>query len=103
MKNLLALVVVASCWSLVFAIEEVKEEDLRFSHYVTFDIEIGEEPAGQLKFGLYGRIVPKTAANFYHLAKGDKEVQGQARTFAGSTFHRVIKQFMIQGGDITKG
>lgn len=74
-----------------------------FSHYVTFDMDIGDKPAGQLKFGLYGRIVPKTALNFFHLAVGDKEVQGAKRTYSGSVFHRVIKNFMIQGGDITKG
>lgn len=81
----------------------LSERDLEFTHYVTFDISVGDEDAGQLKFGLYGRVVPKTVENFYQLSKGTTEVQGAKRAYAGSIFHRVIKQFMIQGGDITKG
>lgn len=75
--------------------------DLTFTHYVTFDISIGGESAGELKFGLYGNVVPKTANNFFQLAKGI-EVAGVHRTYQGSIFHRIIKDFMIQGGDITQ-
>ena len=75
--------------------------DTTFTHHVTFDISIGGEPAGQLKFGLYGKVVPKTANNFYQLAKGTS-VNGTPRSYTDSIFHRVIKDFMLQGGDITK-
>jgi len=66
---------------------------------VWFDITIGDEPAGRIEIGVFGKTVPKTAKNFIELAK--KTVVGEG--YKGSQFHRVIKDFMIQGGDFTKG
>jgi peptidylprolyl isomerase len=69
-----------------------------------FDIEIDGVSAGRIVFKLYDEVVPKTAANFRALALGHEFRPGNAKEgYAGSSFHRVIPQFMLQGGDFTKG
>jgi len=65
---------------------------------VYFDISIDGSPTThRIEFQLFDDVVPKTAKNFRTLAT---EQIGSG--YKGSSFHRVIPQFMLQGGDFTR-
>jgi peptidylprolyl isomerase len=72
---------------------------------VFFDMSIGGASAGRITFELYSDVVPKTAENFRALCTGEKGMgkSGKPLHFKGSAFHRVIPEFMCQGGDFTAG
>lgn len=73
-----------------------KKIDIAVTDKVEFDIDIGNEYAGKITLGLFGKIVPKTVRNFLTFAGNGFN----GKKYEGSSFHRVIKDFMIQGGDI---
>lgn len=52
---------------------------------------------------MFGNTVPKTVENFVTLCEGNLEDNGMKLAFKGSKFHRIIPNFMIQGGDFTRG
>ncbi|MCW5249640.1 MULTISPECIES: peptidylprolyl isomerase [unclassified Streptomyces] len=66
--------------------------------HVFFDIDIDGQDAGRIVFELFEDVTPKTARNFIELATGE-----HGFGYKGSPFHRVIPQFMLQGGDFTHG
>jgi len=66
---------------------------------VFFDIAVGGKEIGRLKMELFRDICPKTAENFRQFCTGEYKKDGVPIGYKGCTFHRVIKDFMIQGGD----
>merc|ERR1712020_678772 len=74
--------------------------DPRISSVAFVTVSIGgRDETEDIIIGLYGNVVPRTARNFYELCRGDN----QGLSLVGSPFHRVVPDFMIQGGDFTRG
>eukprot|EP00656_Telonema_subtile_P050641 TRINITY_DN6612_c0_g1_i2.p1 TRINITY_DN6612_c0_g1~~TRINITY_DN6612_c0_g1_i2.p1 ORF type:complete len:330 (+),score=107.10 TRINITY_DN6612_c0_g1_i2:125-1114(+) len=71
---------------------------------VFFEVSVSGKTK-RIEFELYANVVPKTAENFRCLCTGEKGRgrKGKPLSYKGSTFHRVIKDFMLQGGDFTHG
>jgi peptidylprolyl isomerase len=72
---------------------------------VFFDLAADNERLGRVTMELYNDVVPRTAENFRALCTGEKGVgkSGKPLSYKGSAFHRVIQNFMCQGGDFTRG
>lgn len=83
--------------------DDIDEELLRqITNRVFFDMSIDGNEVGRIVIGLYGNAVPKTVLNFETLVRGNKKhPMGRQLAYEGSTFHRIIPNFMLQGGDFT--
>merc|ERR1712112_676998 len=94
----LALVGVLAGVVLLFGFSTAEKKGPKVTHKVWFEIEIGGDNVGKIEVGLFGKTVPKTVENFVELAK-----KPEGEGYKKSKFHRVIKDFMLQGGDFTRG
>jgi len=71
-----------------------------------FDIEVGGLPMGRIIFELFSDLCPITCENFRALCTGEKGIgktTGKPLHYKGIIFHRVVRDFMIQGGDFSVG
>lgn len=71
-----------------------------------FDIGISNVPAGRVVIELFSDVCPKTCENFRCLCTGEKGVGKTTQKplhYKGTPFHRIVKDFMIQGGDFSEG
>lgn len=68
-----------------------------------FDISVGGREIGRVKMELFADVVPRTAENFRQFCTGEFRINDVPQGFKNCAFHRVIKDFMIQGGDFVKG
>ena len=75
-------------------------EDINSQPY--FDIKIGDENVGRITFQLFDEEVPKTCRNFRYLSSYGL-FNKKNPSYENTKFHRIIKDFMLQGGDITRG
>lgn len=88
------------------SIQTTEDEEIvhpEITNRVFFDISINDKPEGRIVFGLFGGVVPRTAINFQKLCEGSETnpTTGQKLAYEGSSFHRIIPRFMLQGGDFT--
>jgi len=91
-------------WDYLLKSEDVPP-DTNFTHRVFFDVNIAGEPAGRVVMGLYGNQCPRTVENFKCLCTGEKGTgaSGKPLHYKDCSFHRIIPNFMCQGGDFTAG
>jgi peptidylprolyl isomerase len=100
-----SLVIATILFNSVSPVRASRQELEVITNRVFFDVTVAGENVGRIVIGLFGETVPLTAENFRALCTGEKGIgaQGKPLHFEGSKFHRVIPQFMIQGGDFTHG
>ncbi|CAI4221469.1 unnamed protein product [Auanema sp. JU1783] len=86
------------CFFIGFVAAQNSAKGPKVTDKVWFDIEQDGNILGRVVIGLFGKTVPKTSTNFIELSKKPK-----GEGYVGSKFHRIIEDFMIQGGDFTRG
>ncbi|XP_063617570.1 uncharacterized protein LOC134790641 [Cydia splendana] len=84
------LLYIAKC----FYVAETRQ--FRVTDQVYLDIQDENKPLGRVVIGLFGDLAPKAVKNFKVLAT--KGIKG--KSYKGTSFNRIIKRFMVQGGDV---
>ncbi|XP_055642631.1 peptidyl-prolyl cis-trans isomerase, rhodopsin-specific isozyme [Toxorhynchites rutilus septentrionalis] len=88
-----------TCWVFPIIVASIQAATYKITSQVYMDISIDGRPEGRVIIGLFGEDAPKTVENFRQIC-----INGiDGISYKGSRFHRVIRKFMIQGGDIVSG
>ncbi|XP_053993897.1 peptidyl-prolyl cis-trans isomerase H-like [Hylaeus volcanicus] len=66
---------------------------------VFFDVDVGGHPIGRIKMELFKDVAPQIAETFRQYCTGEKKKDGVPIGYKKTIFHRVIRDFMVQGGD----
>ncbi|KAK8812358.1 hypothetical protein WA158_007592 [Blastocystis sp. Blastoise] len=66
------------------------------------DIAIAGNPIGRIKLELFKNICPKTVENFRQFCVGEHKRSGMPVGYKGSRIHRILKEYIIQGGDFVR-
>ena len=82
------------------------EVDTTVTSRVFLDLSIGGAPLGRVTLGLYGNAAPRTAENFRCLCTGERGSVRRKKSdvrlhYKGTSFHRIVPNFLCQGGDVT--
>lgn len=99
MMKLLTVIFLTFCIYFGFVRSVALPEDPPFTDKVYFEVAEDGKSIGKITIGLFGTVVPKTVKNFKELTLSTDPTFG----YTGSIFHRIIKLFMIQGGDYETG
>lgn len=81
----------------------VAEAVARGNPVVFLDVSVGGAPAGRILLELFKGLCPRAAENFRALCCGELRRGGLPAGYKGARFHRVLKGFMVQGGDFVRG
>lgn len=113
MKSLIFFVTLFAYANAVISM--AKKEEVPIKYEITSEawLEVGYKtlhasddtikPLGRITIGLFGDICPMTTTNFAQLAKGFKRKSGKNLGYKGTPIHRVIRDFVVQGGDVLDG
>ncbi|BAM39762.1 putative peptidyl-prolyl cis-trans isomerase taCyP [Theileria orientalis strain Shintoku] len=99
--HLLAFFFVFSAESKYEEVPQVPQPEAthKITHHVHLGVQTDNNPQETLVLGMYGDLVPKTVKNFLAFCTGT-EIEGKSYSYVNVPFHRIIPNFMVQGGDI---
>ena len=102
---LIATTAIGGLFDWTHAVDVTTSTEPTITEKAFFDVTINGNDVGRITFGLYGDVVPLTVENFAQLCSGEagNHASGVPLWYKGSSFHRILTDFMAQGGDFING